>query len=157
MATLSLAGSARRAKWIHEVNAGAPAHGAITHERTVPFGKALTVEYFRLNNGLRLLLCEDHSAPVVAYHTWYRVGSRHERTGKTGLAHLFEHLRFNETEHLKPGVLDRKLKEPAAQSNASPGLDWTNYNITIPREKLPVAVAIEPERMQNLGLRDPQV
>jgi zinc protease len=157
MATLSLAGSARRAKWIQEVNAGAPEHGAITHERTVPFGKALAVECFRLKNGLRLLLCEDHSAPVVAYHTWYRVGSRHERTGKTGLAHLFEHLMFNETEHLKPGVLDRKLEEAGAESNASTWLDWTHYNIALPREKLPVAVAIESERMQNLVLRDPQV
>jgi zinc protease len=157
MATVSSIGSARRTRVIREVNDGAPEHGAVTHERTVQFGQALSVECFRLKNGLRLLLCEDHSAPVVAYHTWYRVGSRHERMGKTGLAHLFEHLMFNETEHLKPGVLDRKLEEAGAESNASTWLDWTHYNIALPREKLPVAVAIESERMQNLVLRDPQV
>jgi zinc protease len=157
MTLLSTAAVARRAKWILEVNAGAPPFGAVTHERTVQFGQTLTVECFRLKNGLRVLVCEDHSAPVVAYHTWYRVGSRHERIGKTGLAHLFEHLMFNETEHLKPGVLDRKLEEAGAESNASTWLDWTHYNIALPREKLSVAVAIESERMQNLVLRDPQV
>ena len=157
MAGGSIAGSARRAKWLNEVNAGAPSYGAVTHERTVPFGQALKVECFRLRNGLRILICEDHSAPVVAYHTWFRVGSRHERVGKTGLAHLFEHLMFNETEHMKPGVLDRKLEEAGAESNASTWLDWTHYNIALPREKLPVAVAVESERMQHLVLRDPQV
>src|SRR5262245_37291283 len=146
-----------RDKRLSQINAAAPAHGQIEHVETIPFGAALTVECFRLKNGLRLLLCEDHSAPVVAYHTWYRVGSRHERTGKTGLAHLFEHLMFNETEHLKPGVLDRKLEEAGAESNASTWLDWTHYNIALPREKRPVAVAIESERMQNLVVRDPQV
>jgi len=157
MAAQPTASSARRAKWIEEWNAGAPAFGAVSHERTVEFGQALRVECFRLRNGLRILLCEDHSAPVVAYHTWYRVGSRHERVGKTGLAHLFEHLMFNETEHMKPGVLDRKLEEAGAESNASTWLDWTHYNIALPREKLSVAVAVESERMQNLVLRDPQV
>src|SRR5471030_2051431 len=104
----------KRATWLATINTSAPAHGAVTHEQSVPFGRALTVETFRLANGLRVLVCEDHSAPVVAYHTWYRVGSRHEKVGKTGLAHLFEHLMFNETEHLKAGELDRKLEEAGA-------------------------------------------
>jgi zinc protease len=155
--TLSSPAVARRAAWIGTMNATAPAHGVVTHERSVPFGRALTVETFRLANGLRVLLCEDHSAPVVAYHTWYRVGSRHEKVGKTGLAHLFEHLMFNETENLKAGELDRKLEEAGAESNASTWLDWTQYNIAVPKDRLPLVVKLEAERMRQLVLRDPQV
>ena len=94
--------AARRGKWIGAFAKNGP-YAAVTHERSVEFGPALTVECFRLANGLRVLVCEDHSAPVVAYHTWYRVGSRHERVGKTGLAHLFEHLMFIETETMPAG------------------------------------------------------
>jgi zinc protease len=149
--------SARRAAWIQALNAVSPPHGAVTHERGTPFGKALTVETFRLANGLRILVCEDHSAPVVAYHTWYHVGSRHEHVGKTGLAHLFEHLMFNETENLKAGELDRKLEEAGAESNAATWLDWTQYNIAVPKDRLPLVVRLESERMRQLVLRDPQV
>jgi len=115
------------------------------------------VEAFRLANGLRVLVCEDHSAPVVAYHTWYRVGSRHEKVGKTGLAHLFEHLMFNETENLASGELDRKLEEAGAESNAATWLDWTHYNIAVPKDRLPLVAKLESERMQRLVVRDPQV
>jgi zinc protease len=137
--------------------AAAGPYAGVTHERSVPFGPALSVECFRLGNGLRVLICEDHSAPVVAYHTWYRVGSRHERVGKTGLAHLFEHLMFNETETMPAGELDRKLEEAGAESNASTWLDWTQYNIAVPRDRLPLVPKLESERMRRLVLRDPQV
>ncbi|MBM4363018.1 MAG: insulinase family protein, partial [Deltaproteobacteria bacterium] len=85
------------------------------------------------------------------------VGSRHERPGKTGLAHLFEHLMFNETETLAPGVLDRKLEEAGAESNAATWLDWTQYTIAVPKDRLPLVVRIEVERMRRLVVRDPQV
>ena len=155
-ATQKRATASRRA-WLAPLNSKAPPHGAVAHEGSVPFGPALGIECFRLKNGLRVLLCEDHSAPVVAYHTWYRVGSRHERTGKTGLAHLFEHLMFNETENLPAGELDRKLEEAGAESNASTWLDWTQYNIAVPRDRLPLVARLEAERMRRLVLRDPQV
>jgi zinc protease len=151
------AAAARRDKWIHALNAKCPEFGAVTHERSVPFGPALTVECFRLENGLRVLVCEDDSAPVVAYHTWYKVGSRHERVGKTGLAHLFEHLMFNETEKMPAGELDRKLEEAGAESNASTWLDWTHYNIAVPKDRLSLVAGLEAERMRRLVLRDPQV
>jgi zinc protease len=147
----------RRTAWIAALAKTAGTYGAVTHERTVPFGPALNVECFRLKNGLRVLVCEDHSAPVVAYHTWYRVGSRHEQVGKTGLAHLFEHLMFNETENLPAGELDRKLEEAGAESNASTWLDWTQYNIAVPKDRLPLVTRLESERMRRLVLRDPQV
>jgi zinc protease len=144
-------------RWLAPLNTAATEHGRVVHERTVAFGPALAIEVFRLGNGLRVLVCEDHSAPVVAFHTWYRVGSRHERVGKTGLAHLFEHLMFNETENMPAGELDRKLEEAGAESNASTWLDWTQYNIAVPKDRLPLVVKIESERMRKLVLKDPQV
>ncbi len=146
-----------RTEQLAKLNAAAPEWGAIEHVATVPFGAALRIEHFRLANGLSILLCEDHSAPVVAYHTWYRVGSRHEHEGKTGLAHLFEHLMFRETERLPEGEFDRKLEEAGAESNAATWLDWTHYNIAIPKQQLGLVIELEAERMSHLVLKQPQV
>lgn len=132
-------------------------YGQVSHAETIPFGPSLRIERFRLANGLTVLLCEDHSAPVVAYHTWYHVGSRHERQGKTGLAHLFEHLMFNETESLPAGQFDRMLEEAGAENNAATWLDWTQYTISVPRSQLDLVVRLEAERMSNLLLREPQL
>jgi zinc protease len=142
---------------LERVNAVAPEMGRIEHVEAIAFSTDLRIQRFRLNNGLGLLLLEDRSAPVVSYHTWFRVGSRHEREGKTGLAHLFEHLMFNETKNLPAGEFDRRLEEAGAESNASTWLDWTQYNAAVPREQLPLVVQLEAERMANLVLREPQV
>src|SRR5450432_4699340 len=154
---MSSSGAKRREKSLAELNAGATPDGQVAHLETVAFGPALNVERFRFGNGLELLFCEDHSAPVIAYHTWFRVGSRHEREGKTGLAHLFEHLMFNEVEGRKAGEFDRKLEEAGAESNASTWLDFTQYNVSIPKDQLPLVVKLESERMSRLVLRDPQL
>ena len=154
---MSSSGSKLRVKRLAEVNASATTAGQVTHLETVAFGPSLAVERFRFGNGLELLFCEDHSAPVIAYHTWFRVGSRHEREGKTGLAHLFEHLMFNEVEGRKAGEFDRKLEEAGAESNASTWLDFTQYNISIPKDQLPLVIKLESERMSRLVLREPQV
>jgi len=139
------------------VNAKAPEHGQLEFVETVQFGASLAIERYRMQNGLAVLLCEDKSAPVVSVHTWFRVGSRHEVEGKTGLAHLFEHLMFNEIEGRGPGEFDRKLEEAGAESNASTWLDWTQYNIAIPKEQLSLVLTLEAERMSKLVLREPQV
>jgi zinc protease len=115
------------------------------------------VQRFLLGNGLRLLLLVDRSAPVLSYFTWFRVGSRHEKPGKTGLAHLFEHLMFNETEGLAANEFDRKLEENGAESNAATWLDWTYYYESLPRDRFQLAVKLESERMARLVLREPQV
>ncbi|MBX3192281.1 MAG: insulinase family protein [Labilithrix sp.] len=136
-----------------------------TYEGSVPFtdlgsaslGDAAHVHRFRLGNGLRLLLLIDRSAPVLSYFTWFRVGSRHEKPGKTGLAHLFEHLMFNEAEGLKAGEFDRKLEENGAESNAATWLDWTYYYESLPKDRLALAVKLESQRMAKLVLREPQV
>jgi zinc protease len=112
---------------------------------------------YRLENGLTILLLRDRSAPVCAYYTWFSVGSRHEKEGKTGLAHLFEHLMFNETENYKAGEFDRKLEESGAESNAATWVDWTYYHEAVPKDRLPLAVKLEAERMARLVLREPQV
>jgi zinc protease len=123
----------------------------------LPFGKALTIDAYELDNGLRVLLLPDRKAGVVAYHTWFRVGSRHEKVGKTGIAHLFEHLMFNETENLSKGEFDRRLEEAGAESNASTWLDFTQYSISAPSSELDLLLQVEADRMQHLVLRDPQV
>lgn len=142
---------------LEKINRTAPEHGHVTHRETLPFGPQLTIERFSLDNGLSVLLVADNSAPVVAYHTWFRVGSRHEKPGKTGLAHLFEHLMFNEVEGLPAGEFDRKMEEAGAESNASTWLDWTQYNAAIPKSQLGLVVGLEARRMAQLVLRDPQV
>jgi zinc protease len=147
----------RRQALLEQVNAKAPAWGAVSHIETLAFGPALRLERFRFANGLELLLCEEHSAPVVAYHTWFRVGSRHEHEGKTGLAHLFEHLMFNEVEGRESGEFDRLLEEAGSEVNASTWLDWTQYNAATPKDQLPLVIKLEAERMSRLVLRDPQV
>jgi zinc protease len=142
---------------LEALNPSAPEHGKLELVEIVPFGPSLSIERYRMQNGLGILLCEDKSAPVISVHTWFRVGSRHEREGKTGLAHLFEHLMFNEIEGRGAGFFDRKLEEAGAESNASTWLDWTQYNIAIPKEQLALVLGLEAERMSKLVLREPQV
>ncbi|MGH7281190.1 MAG: M16 family metallopeptidase [Polyangiaceae bacterium] len=116
-----------------------------------------TIERYRLKNGLEILVMADKSAPTVSYFTWYKVGSRHEKAGKTGLAHLFEHLMFNETEQMKAGEFDRKFEESGAETNAATWFDWTYYYESLPADRLPLAIQLESDRMAHLVLREPQV
>jgi zinc protease len=140
-----------------KLNAGKPPLAHIAHDGEAAFGPAMKVQRYRLGNGLRVLFLVDRGAPVVSYHTWFRVGSRDEKPGKTGLAHLFEHLMFNETKNLAAGEFDRSLEENGAESNAGTWLDWTMYHENLPAPKLSLAVRLEADRMANLVLRDKQV
>ncbi len=159
--------SAKIAALTARINAASPVEGASwTYEGSVPFADTVAttldadvpvVHRFRLENGLRLLLLVDRSAPIVSYFTWFRVGSRHEKPGKTGLAHLFEHLMFNESEAFKAGEFDRKLEENGAESNAATWVDWTYYYESLPKDRLGLAIQLESERMARLVLREPQV
>src|SRR3984957_15773023 len=139
-----------------ERRAWALAAGGLSYERDYAFGGD-TIHRYRLDNGLTVLLLVDASAPVACYHTWFKVGSRHEKPGKTGLAHLFEHLMFNETENLKAGTFDRKLEENGAETNAATWVDWTYYHESLPADRIKLAVKLEAERMARLVLREPQV
>lgn len=134
------------------LSAPAAPYGQLEFIERTPFGKKLEIERYRLQNGLDILLLVDRSAPVIAYHTWFRVGSRHERTGKTGLAHLLEHLMFVEFEGLEAGAFDAKLEEIGAENNASTWLDFTQYQEAFPKAHLPLVVELEATRMSKLVL-----
>lgn len=127
--------------------------------RRIPFGRSerLQVSEYEFDNGLTALLVVDHVAPVVAYQTWIRAGSAYENPQKTGLAHLFEHLMFNETENLPPGIFDRKLEELGVQNNAATWLDWTYYHELLPSESLAEVMALEAERLARLKVQELQV
>jgi zinc protease len=146
-----------RAALVERLNEGRAEGARLTYEGAVPFGPVHAVERYALGNGLNVLVLVDPSAPVVSYHTWFAVGSRHERPGKTGLAHFFEHLMFNETSNLPAGTFDRKLEEAGAESNAATWVDWTYYYENVPKDRLPLVITMEADRMANLVLRQPQV
>jgi zinc protease len=114
--------------------------------------RGVTAKRFRLPNGLGLIAVIDRRAPIVALQTWFRVGSRHERPGATGMAHLFEHLMFGQTQGLPPGEFDRLVERTGGESNAATWVDWTYYRLSLPARDLPLGVRLEAERMQHLVL-----
>jgi len=105
---------------------------------------------FTLPNGLRVILHEDHSVPIATVNTWYHVGSARERPGRTGFAHLFEHLMFMGSGHVKPGEFDEWLEAAGGENNASTGNDRTNYYINVPANALDLALFLESDRMGYL-------
>ena len=115
-------------------------------------GRGVTARRYRLDNGLGLISAIDRRAPIVALQTWFRVGSRHERPGATGMAHLFEHLMFGQTEKLPPGEFDRLVERTGGESNAATWVDWTYYRLSLPARDLELGVRLEAERMQHLVL-----
>ena len=105
---------------------------------------------FKLSNGLTVIVHEDHKAAIAAVSVWYNVGSKDEPKGKTGFAHLFEHLMFNGTENY-PGTFDEYLaKLGATDSNGSTWFDRTNYFETVPAGALDRALSMESDRMGHL-------
>ncbi|MGE3548097.1 MAG: M16 family metallopeptidase, partial [Kofleriaceae bacterium] len=121
-------------------------------EAEAPAGRGTMARRYRLNNGLGLIMAVDRRAPIVALQTWFRVGSRHERPGATGMAHLFEHLMFGQTESMPPGEFDRLVEHTGGESNAATWVDWTYYRLSLPARDLALGVRLEAERMQHLVL-----
>ncbi len=115
-------------------------------------GPALAVPYtdFTLGNGLHVILHQDRSVPVVAVNVWYHVGSGSERPGRTGFAHLFEHLMFEGSRHVKEGEFDTLLESAGANNNGSTERDRTNYYIDLPSNALELALFLESDRMGYL-------
>lgn len=110
------------------------------------------VSKYRLDNSLSLIIWEDHQAPVAAYHTWFKVGSADETPGRTGMAHLFEHLMFKETRNLAEGEFDRTLESNGVSTNAATWADWTYYRENLPAGKLELVMRLEADRMENMIL-----
>ncbi|HEV7898377.1 MAG TPA: pitrilysin family protein [Planosporangium sp.] len=113
-------------------------------------GYPWAIETSRLSNGLRVVVSEDHSAPVVAVNLWYDVGSRHEPAGQTGFAHLFEHLMFEGSVHVGKTEHMRLVQGSGGSLNATTNPDRTNYFETLPVEHLELALWLEADRMGGL-------
>ena len=107
-----------------------------------------------LDNGLRVLLLEDHRSPVAAFQVWYRVGSRNEARGRTGLAHFLEHMMFKGTPTYGPRQFSRLVEQNGGRDNAFTSQDVTSYYINIAADRLPLVLDLEADRMQHL-LLDP--
>lgn len=106
----------------------------------------LSYRSFTLPNGLQVHVHEDHALPIVAVNTWFLVGSKDERPGRTGFAHLFEHLMFEGSQHVPPGRFDELLEGVGAANNGSTNEDRTNYWETLPANALELALYLDADR-----------
>ena len=110
----------------------------------------ISYKKFVLDNGLTLLVHEDHKAPIVAINVWYHVGSKNEKSGKTGFAHLFEHLMFNGSENFNDDYFQALERVGATNLNGTTNNDRTNYFQNVPTSALDVALWMESDRMGHL-------
>jgi zinc protease len=123
---------------------------ATASAQTSPPKIELPYTQFTLPNGLRVILHEDHSVPMVTVNMWYHVGSGRELPKRTGFAHLFEHLMFMGSGHVKPGEFDSWLEAAGGDNNGSTENDRTNYWINVPANSLELALFLESDRMGYL-------
>ncbi len=107
-----------------------------------------------LPNGLKVILLENHKAPVITFQVWYRVGSRNERWGKTGLSHMLEHMMFKGSKRFSAQEFTRSIAENGGNDNAFTSEDFTAYFETMSSEKVQVPIDLESDRMHNLVLKD---
>lgn len=108
-----------------------------------------TTQFLTLSNGLSVHLKEIHTAPIISTWVWYRVGSRYETPGKTGISHWVEHMQFKGTDKFPAGVLDRSISRVGGMWNAMTYLDWTTYFETLPAHEADISLALEANRMQH--------
>lgn len=111
------------------------------------------VHEFNLDNGLKLIVKEDHRAPVVVSQVWYKVGSSYEHSGITGLSHVLEHMMFKGTRKHGPNAASRIISANGGQENAFTGRDYTTYYQQLEKSRLPVSFELESDRMRNLLLK----
>jgi zinc protease len=107
-----------------------------------------------LPNGLKIIFLENHKAPLITFQVWYRVGSRNEVWGKTGLSHMLEHMMFKGTEKTGPEEFSRIIQENGGNLNAFTSYDYTAYFENLSADRIRVAIDLEADRMQNLVLRE---
>ena len=110
----------------------------------------IPIEQFRLDNGLLVTLSQDRTAPIVAVNLWYHVGSANEREGRTGFAHLFEHMLFQGSEHVEANEHFELIQRAGGTLNGSTWLERTNYYETVPSNQLAIALWLEADRMGAL-------
>ena len=110
------------------------------------------IQEFKLDNGLKIVVQEDHRSPVVVSQVWYRAGSIDEVNGKTGVAHLLEHMMFKGTKAVKAGQFSRLIAAAGGKENAFTNRDYTCYFQQLEKSQLPLAMKLEADRMANLDL-----
>jgi zinc protease len=115
---------------------------------------SIPVEKFQLKNGLRVVLSKDNAVPVVAVYMIYNVGSRSEEKGRTGFAHLFEHMMFEGSANAPKGVIDKTVESNGGVFNGSTHPDFTDYYESLPSNKLATALWLESDRMRSLAITD---
>src|SRR5574341_1579098 len=116
--------------------------------------RAAQVQESVLDNGLKVLLLEDHKSPAVTFQVWYRVGGRDEKDGKSGLAHFLEHMMFKGTPTTGPEEYSRIIAKNGGRSNAFTSNDMTVYFATMSRDKIGIELELEADRMANALLGD---
>lgn len=109
---------------------------------------------YKLPNGLKVLIKEDHRVPVVVTEVWYKVGSSYEPNGISGISHVLEHMMFKGTAKHGPGVFSKTVAENGGEENAFTAYDYTAYYQMIEANKLPISLELEADRMRNLQLKE---
>lgn len=120
-----------------------------------PFSGLTETREFYLDNGLKVIIIEDHKVPIATFQVWYRVGSRNEVSGKTGLSHLLEHMMFKGTPKYGPKTFSKIIQRNGGVDNAMTTKDYTMYFETLSSDRIDIAVDLESDRMRNLIL-DPK-
>jgi len=110
-----------------------------------------------LSNGLKVLLKEIHTSPIISAWMWYRVGSRDEVQGRTGISHWVEHMQFKGTPKFPANVLDKSIAREGGMWNAMTYLDWTTYYATMPADKVDLILRLEADRMVNSQFKEKDV
>ena len=122
----------------------------------VAFSGETKVHEFKLDNGLKVLIQEDHRAPVAVSQVWYKVGSSYEYGGITGVSHMLEHMMFKGTKKHPPGEFSRIIAANGGSENAFTGQDYTAYFQTLEKSRLNVSFDLEADRMRNLQILEPE-
>ncbi len=115
---------------------------------------ASEVQEYTLDNGMKVFVKEDHRAPVVASMVWYKVGSSYEQNGTTGISHVLEHMMFKGTDAHAPGEFSRIIAANGGQDNAFTSRDYTAYFQRLHKDRLPISMELESDRMRNMKVLD---
>lgn len=128
--------------------------GAVLARGAEPTDNAVKwlVSEYKLDNGMRVIVREDHRAPVAVSQVWYRVGSSYEHSGLTGISHMLEHMMFKGTAEHPPGEFSRIIARNGGRQNAFTGRDYTSYFQQLAADRLGIAFGLEADRMQHLTL-----
>jgi zinc protease len=118
---------------------------------------ASEVKEYKLKNGLKVLIIEEHKAPVATFQVWYHAGSIDEPAGKSGISHLLEHMMFKGTTRYGPSVLSKIIQKNGGTDNAYTTKDYTVYFELFSSDRITLAIDLEADRMQNLTLEPKEV